>query len=69
MLRAETEARRLGKILLTLDTRAGDAAENLYRAMGWHEAGRIPGFALNAERTPCDTVIFWKQKVDSADQD
>ena len=28
--------------------------------MGWHEAGRIPGYALNADRTPCDTIFFWK---------
>jgi GNAT superfamily N-acetyltransferase len=63
MARAEAEARRAGKTLLTLDTRAGDAAENLYRAMGWHEAGRIPGYALNADRTPCDTIFFWKATV------
>jgi GNAT superfamily N-acetyltransferase len=61
MLRLEQEARRAGKTLLTLDTRAGDAAERLYRDMGWHEAGRIPAFALNADRTPCETVFFWKQ--------
>lgn len=54
------EASRAGKTLLTLDTRAGDAAENLYRALGWYEAGRIPGYALNADRTPCDTIFFWK---------
>jgi GNAT superfamily N-acetyltransferase len=68
MLRAEQEARRACRTLLTLDTRAGDAAENLYRAMGWHEAGRIPGYALNADLTPCDTIFFWKH-VDSCDQD
>ncbi len=67
MLRAEQEARRAGRTLLTLDTRAGDAAENLYRAMGWHEAGRIPGYALNADLTPCGTIFFWRQ-VDSPDQ-
>jgi GNAT superfamily N-acetyltransferase len=60
MQRLEIEAARAGKTLLTLDTRAGDAAEGLYRTGGWHEAGRIPGYALNADRTPCDTVIFWK---------
>jgi GNAT superfamily N-acetyltransferase len=60
MLRVEQEAQRAGRSLLTLDTRAGDAAENLYRAMGWHEAGRIPGYALNAEGTPCDTIFFWR---------
>ncbi len=60
MTRLEQEAQRAGKTLLTLDTRAGDAAERLYRDMGWHEAGRIPGFALNADRVPCETVFFWK---------
>jgi GNAT superfamily N-acetyltransferase len=61
MTRLEQEAQRAGKTLLTLDTRAGDTAERLYRDMGWHEAGRIPGFALNADRTPCATAFFWKQ--------
>lgn len=60
MARLEIEATRAAKTLLTLDTRAGDAAETLYRGMGWHEAGRIPGYALNADRTPCDTIYFWK---------
>jgi GNAT superfamily N-acetyltransferase len=61
MARAEAEARRAGRTLLTLDTRAGDAAESLYRGLDWHEAGRIPGYALNADLTPCDTIFFWKQ--------
>jgi GNAT superfamily N-acetyltransferase len=61
MARLEQEASEAGKTLLTLDTRAGDAAERLYRAMGWHEAGRIPRFALNADLTPCDTIFFWKE--------
>jgi ribosomal protein S18 acetylase RimI-like enzyme len=61
MLRAEQEARRAGRSLLTLDTRADDAAETLYRAMGWQEAGRIPGYALNADLTPCDTIYFWRR--------
>jgi len=67
MLRTEQEARRAGRTLVTLDTRAGDAAETLYRAMGWHEAGRIPGYALNADLTPCDTIFFWRH-VDRPDQ-
>ncbi len=65
MARAEIEAARVGRTLLTLDTRAGDAAERLYRGMGWNEAGRIPGYALNADRTPCDTIFFWKTVSDS----
>jgi GNAT superfamily N-acetyltransferase len=61
MQRLEQEARRVGRSLLTLDTRAGDAAEHLYRDLGWQEAGRIPGYALNADRTFCDTIYFWRQ--------
>jgi ribosomal protein S18 acetylase RimI-like enzyme len=65
MARLEAEAPRHGETLLTLDTRANDAAEGLYRDLGWHEAGRIPGYALNADRTPCDTIFFWKQPAGS----
>ncbi len=61
MARTEEIARHAGRSLLTLDTRAGDAAESLYRAMGWQAAGRIPGYALNADLTPCDTIFFWRQ--------
>ena len=60
MRKAEQAARGLGRRLLVLDTRKGDAAEALYRDTGWTEAGVIPGFALNADGTPCDTVFFWK---------
>ena len=60
MERAEQMARGVGRSLITLDTRAGDFAEPLYRGLGYVEAGRIPGYALNGDRTPCDTVFFWK---------
>lgn len=58
--RVESEARRAGRTLLTLDADAGDTAEELYRAMDWHEAGRIPGYALQADRSFGDRVLFWK---------
>jgi len=61
MQRAELEAASAGRSLLTLDTRAGHAAERMYREMGWQEAGRIPGYALSADGTPGDTVFFWKR--------
>jgi ribosomal protein S18 acetylase RimI-like enzyme len=61
MAALEAEARAAGRVLLTLDTRAGDMAESLYRSMGYHEAGRIPRFALNADGTACDTLYFWKE--------
>ena len=61
MSRLEHEAARLGRTLLTLDTRAGDRAESLYRSMGWVELGAIPGYALIADGTFDDTLFFWKR--------
>lgn len=60
MRRAEQAARAHGRRIVTLDARAGTAAEALYRAEGWSELGRIPGFEIDAERAPHDTVFFWK---------
>jgi ribosomal protein S18 acetylase RimI-like enzyme len=57
----EDEAALKGRSLLTLDTRAGDAGEALYRTQGWQEAGRIPGFARDADGTAHATVFFWKR--------
>ncbi len=59
--RAEQAARRLGRSLLTLETRADELAERLCRDLGWQEAGRVPGYALNADRTPADAVFLWKR--------
>jgi GNAT superfamily N-acetyltransferase len=58
--RAEAEAAAAQRTLLVLDTRAGSDAEPLYRAAGWTEAGRIPFYALSADRAPHDTVLFFK---------
>jgi ribosomal protein S18 acetylase RimI-like enzyme len=71
MARLELEAVRLGRTLLTLDTREGDKAEQLYRSMGWIEYGRIPGYAVQADGTFEETLFFWKQlrQVDSLNQD
>jgi GNAT superfamily N-acetyltransferase len=60
MDRLETEARAAGRHLLVLDTREGDAAEPLYRGMGYTEAGRVPGFALNGDGGYDATIFFWK---------
>jgi acetyltransferase len=57
----EDAARRAGFRLLTLDTKRGDGAEHLYRQLGWTPAGTIPGYALNPDGTPHDTVIFYKE--------
>ncbi|MFK7753403.1 MAG: N-acetyltransferase family protein [Sedimentitalea sp.] len=44
MEHVEARARALGKTLLVLDTRSGDAAGKLYTSQGFEIAGEIPGF-------------------------
>jgi GNAT superfamily N-acetyltransferase len=61
MRRAEQAASRLGRRLLTLDTREGTAAASLYRAGAWHEAGRIPAAELDEAGVERDVVLFWKR--------
>lgn len=61
MARLEAEATAAGRKLLVLDTKEGDAAEPLYRAMGWTEAGRIPDFAMNGDGSLAATIFFWKR--------
>jgi ribosomal protein S18 acetylase RimI-like enzyme len=58
----EREAGGAGFRLLVLDTKRGDAAESLYRALGWNIVGVIPRFALDTDgKTPHDTVVFCKE--------
>ncbi len=58
----EDAARHAGFTLLTLDTKRGEAAEQLYRKSGWTAAGIIPGYALNTDgKAKHDTVIFYKE--------
>jgi GNAT superfamily N-acetyltransferase len=61
MAELEDRAHRLGRTLLTLDTRTGDDAEALYLSMGYRTAGIIPGYC----RAPFDdrlesTTILYK---------
>lgn len=37
------------------------AAERLSFSLGWIRVGEVPHFALNPDRTWCDTVFFYKQ--------
>ncbi|WP_424812799.1 GNAT family N-acetyltransferase [Roseococcus sp. YIM B11640] len=60
MRRAEQAALRLGRKLLTLDTRAGDDGERLYRKLGWNEGGHIPGYARDGAGQLFDTRFFYK---------
>jgi ribosomal protein S18 acetylase RimI-like enzyme len=60
MTALEGHARAAGFTLLTLDTIQGDAAEALYRDLGWIEVGAIPGYSINAGGDSSATVIFYK---------
>ena len=61
MTALENEARAKGKTLLVLDTREGDPSNDLYRALGYQEAGCIPGWARDAAGTLSATIFWYKQ--------
>ncbi|HYG88244.1 MAG TPA: GNAT family N-acetyltransferase [Azospirillum sp.] len=58
---AEAEAKRLGRTLLVLDTRLGDAGVPLYESAGWIRAGSIPGYTLEVDGSRNTTVLFYRQ--------
>jgi len=61
MAELENWARRLGRSLLTLDTRTGDAAEPLYASLGYVTAGIIPGYCRDTASDRFDpTTIMYK---------
>ena len=60
MLALEAEAIRLGRSLLFLDTREGDAAEQLYRQMGFTRVGAIPNYVRSADGGFEATVVYYK---------
>jgi ribosomal protein S18 acetylase RimI-like enzyme len=64
MTALEEEARATGKTLLVLDTREGDPSNDLYRALGYREAGRIPGWARDAGGG-LSTTVFWYKPLES----
>ncbi|WP_138468540.1 GNAT family N-acetyltransferase [Poseidonocella sp. HB161398] len=49
MTAALGHARGLGRTLVTLDTRSGDAAAPLYASVGFEVAGEIPDFAWDPD--------------------
>jgi GNAT superfamily N-acetyltransferase len=60
MQAVEDRAQANGKTVLVLDT-ASDAAEHIYRRLGWIEVGRVPDYALYPDGRFCDTIIFYKR--------
>lgn len=62
MMRAlEGAAREVGRTLLVLDTRTGDAGEALYLTEGWREYGRLSGHAVDASGLATETTFFYKR--------
>ena len=60
MLAIAELARADHRSLLVLDTRAGDPSSNLYRSLGYLEAGRIPDYARSANGKLDATVFYYK---------
>lgn len=56
----EQHAQRLGRTTLVLDTRKGDAAERLYRALGWVHVGDIPAYVINDAGVLEATAIYYR---------
>ncbi|PWV90865.1 GNAT family N-acetyltransferase [Phyllobacterium myrsinacearum] len=57
----ESAAHRLGRGLITLDTRTGDKAEPLYLALGYRVAGVIPDYCRDPFKDHLDaTTIMYK---------
>jgi len=62
MAELERIAREERRTLLTLDTREDDAAEPLYRSLGYRAVGVIPRYARAPESERLDgTVIMFKE--------
>lgn len=58
----EAHARGIGRHLLTLDTRTGDAAEPLYTGLGYQPVGPIPGYCRDPFGDTLDaTTIMYRQ--------
>ncbi|MBI2256599.1 MAG: GNAT family N-acetyltransferase [Proteobacteria bacterium] len=62
MVAIEGHARVLERSLLTLDTRTGDAAEPLYRDLGFETAGIIPDYCRDTHSPRLDaTTLMYKR--------
>lgn len=60
MAAAENEARRLGRTLLTMDTRKGGEAEALCDSLGYTRWGEIPGYARSGNGELHTTAFFYR---------
>ncbi|OAQ63213.1 GCN5-related N-acetyltransferase (GNAT) domain-containing protein [Pochonia chlamydosporia 170] len=61
MAALESEATRMSKNILLLDTETGSAAEAVYRKLGYVELGRVPGYGMSPAGAMKDGTFFYKQ--------
>ena len=61
MREAHAHAARIGRSLITLDTRTGDSAEPLYASLGYVTVGQIPDFSRDphdAGKLDATTIMY-----------
>jgi len=63
MIHVLEQARLLGKTLVTLDTKTGDAAEPLYASLGFEIAGIIPDYAWDSNGQVKHSTTYMFQKI------
>ena len=56
----QERAAAIGRTTLVLDTRQGDAAEQLYQSVGFRVSGVIPDYAESADGSLHATVVYFK---------
>jgi ribosomal protein S18 acetylase RimI-like enzyme len=63
MASIEKVAAKLGRSLITLDTRTGDKAEPLYVSLGYQTVGIVPGYARDVFEDRWDDCTFMYKRL------
>jgi ribosomal protein S18 acetylase RimI-like enzyme len=63
MLALEVHAKFVRKSLITLDTRTGDAAEQLYSSLGFMRAGEIPNYAYDPDGRAMHSATYMYKEI------
>ena len=63
MASLEREAVARKRWLITFDTRTGDAAEPLYRSLGYHVAGVVPNYSRDPFEEKWDATTFMYKEL------
>jgi ribosomal protein S18 acetylase RimI-like enzyme len=66
LLFLEKQAAEMGRTTLVLDTRQGDAAEQLYQSLNYQVAGVVPEYAQSGDGSLHATVIYYKLLAEAA---